>query len=64
MRGVVSMKTKEKIAVFTKIVNGKTICICHAGHKGCGDPFCSRDVVTRDKFAQWEQTMRRDKYGR
>lgn len=57
------MKTTEKIPVFIRIEKGKTVCICHAGSKGC-KRNCPRDTVTRDKFDKWQETMCRDKYGR
>ena len=57
------METTEKIPVFIKIVNGKTVCVCHANSKGCKQR-CERDVVTRDKFDGWKSIMKRDLYGR
>lgn len=57
------MENVEKIPVYVKIIRGKTVCICYAGAKRCkGD--CDREVVKRDKFAGWQGTMRRDRYGR
>lgn len=55
--------TVERIKVYAKIVNGRTVCICHAGKKGCGEN-CQRDVVTRDKYFGWEKTFRRNRYGK
>lgn len=57
------METTEKIPVFIKILNGKTVCICHAFKKGCKEK-CERDIVTRDKFESWQQIMKRDQFGR
>ena len=57
------METKEKIPVFIDTKKGKTVCICHASAKGCGKP-CPRDTVERDKFDQWEKTMKRNRYGK
>ena len=57
------MQEHEKIPVWVRIVDGKTVCICHRGHKGCEKP-CDKDVVTRDKFAGWQSTMCRDRFGR
>ena len=57
------MQEQEKIPVWVQIVNGKTVCICHRGRKGCKKP-CEKDVVTRDKFAGWQGIMRRDRFGR
>ena len=63
------MKTTETIPVYIRIENGKTVCICHAGrrkseYEKCRDAYCTRDVVVRDKFAQWKQTMKRDRFGK
>lgn len=57
------MEDTEKIPVFLKIVNGKTVCICHARDKGCKQN-CQRDTVSRDKFDGWKSTLYRNKYGR
>ena len=57
------MKDTEKIPVFIRIENGKTVCVCHAAQKKCGRP-CERDTVTRDKFEGWKATMKRDHFGR
>ena len=57
------MEDKERIPVFLKIKNGKTVCVCHADDKGC-NANCQRDVVTRDKFDGWKKTLYRDRYGR
>lgn len=57
------MQTTEKIPVYVDIVKGVTVCVCHAECKGC-DRACERDWVTRDKFRQWQSTMKRDKYGK
>lgn len=57
------MESTEKIPVYLKIEKGKTVCVCHAGRKGC-EESCQRDVVTRDKFKGWQETMRRNRFGR
>ena len=57
------MEETEKIPVYLKIINGKTVCICHAKDKGCKHN-CQRDVVTRDKFDGWKETLYRNKFGR
>lgn len=56
-------RTAEKIKVYANIIDGKTVCICHAGKKGCGKK-CPREIVTRDKYYGWEKTFRRNKYGK
>lgn len=57
------MAPKEQIKVFVDVVNGKTVCICKRDAKGC-NKRCEKDVVTRDKFAGWEDTFHRDRYGK
>ena len=57
------METKEKIKVYADIVRGKTICMCVIGKKRC-NKNCPQDAVERDKFAGWEQTFKRDRYGK
>ena len=56
------MKDTERIPVYIRIVNGKTVCVCHASHPMC-DGRCERDMVTRDKFRGWQTTMHRNRYG-
>lgn len=56
------MTDTEKIPVYIRIRNGKTICVCHANKKGCSRP-CDRDFVTRDRFRGWQATMRRNRFG-
>lgn len=57
------METKEKLKVYADIVDGKTTCMCLRSKKKCGK-FCSKEIVERDKFAGWEDTFRRDRYGK
>jgi len=57
------METHEKIRVYVNVKKGKTICICKASTKRCKKK-CELDVVTRDKFYEWEDTFHRDKYGK
>lgn len=57
------METKEKIKVFIRYENGKTVCICPRDKKRCGHK-CEPDVVERDKFRGWEETFRRNRYGK
>lgn len=54
---------KETIKVFIRIKDGKTICICPRNAKRCDRP-CERDTVERDKLSGWEETFRRDRYGK
>ena len=56
------MKENEEIPVFARIEKGKTVCICHAGDKRCNRK-CERIVVNRDRFAGWQGTMKRNRYG-
>lgn len=57
------METKEKIKVFIDFQNGKTVCIYKRSRKRCGKD-CSPEVVERDKFAEWERTFHRDRFGK
>ena len=57
------MKEKERIPVYVEIVNGKTVCLCHRNDKGCSKK-CEIDFVERDRFEDWERTMKRDVYGK
>lgn len=57
------METKEKIKVYIKIVDGKTVCLCSFHNKKCKHN-CDVDMVERDKFYGWKDTFRRDKYGK
>ena len=57
------MQETEKIPVYIDIVKGKTVCICHVSRKRC-KKSCPRDAVERDKFAEWEKTMKRNRYGK
>ena len=57
------MEEKERIPVYTNIVNGKTVCLCHRNRKGCGKK-CEKDFVLRDKFDDWKKTFERDRFGK
>lgn len=57
------METKETVKVYIRIENGKTVCICHRNQKKCNRK-CDTDVVERDKFRGWQETFRRDRYGK
>ena len=57
------MKEQEIIPVFILYgKKGKAVCICHADRKGCNRK-CQRDIVIRDKYEGWIQTLCRDRYG-
>ena len=58
------MRDKESIKVFARIENGRTVCICKRDRKRCGRRDCSPEVVERDRFAEWEDTFHRDRYGK
>lgn len=49
--------------MYIDVQNGKTVCVCHYSRKKCGK-HCATDTLERDKFAGWEKTMRRDRYGK
>lgn len=57
------MEATEKIKVFARIENGKTVCICTRNNKRCKRK-CEPDIVERDKFRGWERTFRRNRYGK
>ncbi len=57
------MQEKEKIKVFIDYQDGKTVCICKRDRKRCGKA-CQKEVVERDRFAEWQSTMRRNRYGK
>ena len=59
------MKTVEKIPVYVRIINGRTVCICKQDQKRCKMP-CPRDNVTRDRYNGWQKiflTVLSDKFG-
>lgn len=56
-----NMEEIEKIKVFIKTEKGKTVCICKDNYCG-GD--CQQDIVTRDRYRDWQKMFHRDKYGR
>lgn len=54
----------EKIPVYIRIENGRTVCVCHAEKSRCQKKdVCFRDLVTRDRYRGWRATMKRDRYG-
>ena len=57
------MEKVEKIKVYINFRNGKTVCICKRNKKGC-NKNCTPDIVDRDKFAGWESTFHRNRYGK
>jgi len=57
------MQKIEKIPVYIRVERGKTVCLCPRNRKACKRP-CEKDTVTRDVFEGWEQTMKRDRYGK
>lgn len=58
------MEQMERVPVYIRTEKGRTVCLCHAGQKRCGNKSCERDTVTRDKFRDWYKTMKRDIYGK
>ena len=64
LREACAIKEQEKIPVFILYGNkGKAVCICHADRKGCTRK-CQRDIVTRDRYDGWIETLYRDRYGK
>ena len=62
MKEGLRVQEREMIEVFIRMRKGKTVCICKREAKGC-ERACQPDVVTRDKFQGWEDTMARNRYG-
>lgn len=58
------MIQKEQIAVFCRIVNGQTVCICKQGNKLCDSTDCERDMVARDQYYGLKDICEQDKYGK
>ena len=59
------MKIIEKIKVFIKFRNGETACICKRSNGRCSNGAdCVPDVVERNKYEGWQETFKRDKYGK
>lgn len=59
---MIAMEEREKIRVFVDIKDGKTVCICKRSRKKCRKN-CTPDEVERDRYAGWQSTMNKDKYG-
>lgn len=59
----VKMQNKERIAVFIKYENEKTVCICKRSNKLCDHP-CEVEIVERDKFYDIKKVFSQDKYGK
>lgn len=57
------MEEKERIKVYVDVKDGKTVCICKRSNKGCSKK-CEPDVVERDRYAGWQSTFHRNRYGK
>ena len=57
------MREKEAIEVYVKVEGGKTLCVCPKSKKHCKHD-CELDILERDRYRGWEETMHRDKYGK
>lgn len=57
------MLPNEKIHVFVQFRNGRTICICMRKRKCKYGKECLKDVVERDRYNGWEESLMQDKYG-
>lgn len=53
----------ERIKVYIRTEQGRTVCICLQACKRCGKD-CEEDEVERDKYRNWEQTFKRNRYGK
>ncbi len=57
------MRETESIKVYIDCKDGKTVCICKRDKKRCGKA-CQKEIVERDRFAEWQSTMKRNRYGK
>jgi len=57
------MEKKEVLKVFIDWKDGETRCICLRSKKRCRKK-CSRDVVERDLYRDWEKTFNQDRFGK
>lgn len=57
------MGKTELISVYIKIEKGRTVCMCPRWKKRCNQP-CEKDIVERDPYRGWEETLYRDRYGK
>lgn len=57
------MEVTERIDVFVLIEDGKTVCICKRDRKGC-KRHCEKAVVGRDKYEDWKDTFRQNRFGK
>lgn len=58
-----NLQTKETIKVWVDFKDGKCVCICPRNQKKCRKK-CIPDVVERDKLRGWQDTFKRDRYGK
>ena len=58
-----SVTGKERLQVWIDYRHGHVNCICLRSNKGCNRK-CEPDTVERDRFKDWEQTYRRNIYGK
>ena len=57
------MNENEVLNVYIDWRDGKTHCICLREKKRC-KKSCSKDVVERDKYRDWEKTFKQDQFGK
>jgi len=57
------MNETEVLKVFIDWKDGKTRCICLRSKKRCRKK-CSKDIVERDKYRDWEKTFKQDQFGK
>lgn len=57
------MEEVERIKVYIRFDKGRTVCMCCQSKKLC-ERKCAKDIVERDKFADWEKTFKRDRFGK
>lgn len=57
------MQQYEKLKVYIRTENGRTVCMCLKANKKC-PMHCHADEVTRDRFKGWQGTMSRNRWGK
>lgn len=58
------MQQYEKLKVYIRLEKGQTVCMCLKNNKGCACKECHEDIVVRNRYAGWQSTMKRDRWGK
>lgn len=57
------MQQYEKLKVYIRTENGRTVCMYLKSNKRCTRQ-CEEDEVSRDRYKVWESTMSRNRWGK